>query len=328
MWFNQGCAPAGPYPLDQKSALAGSNKRYYSNSSIAGNANNGQLGSYLAGLIEGDGHIYVSSAGDLSSTKKKTWPSYIELVFDIKDLQLFIKIKEVLNGGYITIRPNGQSGRLTIKKRDTLINLVKLINGHFRTPKIEALHRLIENLNTYNSEPIPLLGLDSISLGESAWLSGFLEADGYFYLNWKSSKKDLPIGITYYLYLSQKQNYERKVDSSVNVSNFSHMEDIAKLLNSKVVAIERKRTTGIEKVYVVRTDKKESKVLIFEYLNKFPLFGYKSFDQKNLHQIHNLVMSKEYKKLEGKIKLEEYSMNMKKDVRGIEFSHLDKFYKN
>jgi hypothetical protein len=303
-----------------------SNKRYYSINSTPVNSNNGQLGPYLAGLIEGDGHIYVSSVGNLST--KKTWPSYIELAFDIKDLQLFIKIKEILKGGYVTIRPNGQSGRLTIKKRDILINLVKLINGHFRTPKIEALHRLIENLNKYSSESIPLLGLDQIPLGESAWLSGFLEADGYFYLNWKLNKNDLPVGITYYLYISQKQKYERKVDSSVNESNFSHMEDIAKLLNSRVISIERKRTTGIEKLYVVRTDKKDSKVIIFEYLNKFPLFGYKSFAQKNLQKIHGLILSREHKELDGKIKLEKYTENMKKDVRGIEFTHLDKFYQN
>lgn len=303
-----------------------SNKRYYSiNSTPVVNSNKGQLGPYLAGLIEGDGHIYVSSVDNLST--KKIWPSYIEIVFDIKDLQLFIKIKEVLKGGYLTIRPNGQSGRLTIKKRDILINLVKLINGHFRTPKIEALHRLIENLNKYSSE-IPLLGLDPIPLVESAWLSGFLEADGYFYLNWKLNKNDLPIGITYYLYISQKQNYERKVDSSVNESSFSHMEDIAKLLNSRVISIERKRTTGIEKLYVVRTDKKDSKVIIFEYLNKFPLFGYKSFAHKNLQKIQDLILSREHKELDGKIKLEKYTENMKKDVRDIEFTHLDKFYQN
>jgi hypothetical protein len=46
-------------------------------------------------------------------------------------------------------------------------------------------------------------------------------------------------GITYYLYISQKQHYERKVDSSVNESNFSHMEDIAKLVNSRVISIEK-----------------------------------------------------------------------------------------
>jgi len=225
-------------------------------------------------------------------------------------------------------RPNGQSGRLTIKKRDILINLVNLINGHFRTPKIEALHRLIENLNQYCSESIPLLGLDKTPLGESAWLSGFLEADGYFYLNWKLNKKDLPIGITYYLYISQKQHYERKVDSSVNESNFSHMEDIAKLVNSRVISIERKRTTGIEKIYVVRTDKKDSKVLLFEYLNKFPLFGYKYFAHKNMQKIHDLILSREHKELDGKMKLDKFTEDMKKDVRDIEFTHLDKFYQN
>lgn len=251
-----------------------------------------------------------------------------------KDLQLFVKIKEILKGGYITIRPNGQSGRLTIKKRDILINLVNFINGHFRTPKIEALHRLIENLNQYCSESIPLLGLDKTPLGESAWLSVFLEADGYFYLNIarrapKLNKKDLPIGITYYLYISKKQHYERKVDSSVNESNFSHMEDIAKLVvNSRVISIERKRTTGIEKIYVVRTDKKDSKVLLFEYLNKFPLFGYKYFAHKNMQKIHDLILSREHKELDGKLKLDKLTEDMKKDVRDIEFTHLDKFYQN
>lgn len=308
-----------------------SNKRYYLINIWPVNSNNGQLGPYLAGLIEGDSHIFVSSVGKLST--KKTWPAHIEIAFDIKDLQLFIKIKENLKGGYISIRPNGQSGRLTIKKRDILINLVNLINGHFRTPKIEALHRLIENLNQYCSESIPLLGLDKTPLGESAWLSGFLEADGYFYLNIarrapKLNKKYLPIGITYYLYISQKQHYERKVDSSVNESNFSHMEDIAKLVNSRVISIERKRTTGIEKIYVVRTDKKYSKVLLFQYLNKFPLFGYKYFANKNMQKIHDLILSREHKELDGKMKLDKFTEDMKKDVRDIEFTHLDKFYQN
>ena len=106
------------------------------------------------------------------------------------------------------------------------------------------------------------------------------------------------------------------------------MEDIAKLVNSRVISIERKRTTGIEKIYVVRTDKKDSKVILFEYLNKFPLFGYKSFAKKNLQKIHDLILSREHKELDGKFKLEKYTENMKKDVRDIEFTHLDKFYQN
>lgn len=46
-----------------------SNKRHYSINSMPANSNNGQLGAYLSGLIEGDGHIFVSSVGN-SSTKK------------------------------------------------------------------------------------------------------------------------------------------------------------------------------------------------------------------------------------------------------------------
>ena len=50
-----------------------------------------------------------------------------------------------------------------------------------RTPKIEALHRLITWLNLNRNESIPLLGKDESPLGGSPWLSGMLEADGSFY---------------------------------------------------------------------------------------------------------------------------------------------------
>ena len=46
-----------------------------------------------------------------------------------------------------------------------------------RTPKIEALHRLITWLNLNRNESIPLLGKDESPLGGSPWLSGMLEAE-------------------------------------------------------------------------------------------------------------------------------------------------------
>lgn len=105
---------------------------------------NNQLNSYLAGLIEGDGSIYTPLNN--KNYKVKVLP-HIEIAFDIRDLLLFEKIKETLGGGFITIRPNGLSGRLTIRKQSILLKLVNLINGYMRTPKIEALHRLINWFN-------------------------------------------------------------------------------------------------------------------------------------------------------------------------------------
>lgn len=116
------------------------------------------------------------------------------------------KIQSILGGGYISIRPNGNSGRLIIKKKKyVLFNLISLINGHMRTPKIEALHRLILWFNNKHNTNIPLLDINAEPLINSSWLSGFLEADGSFYFNFKLNKDDIPIGIVYYLIISQKQ---------------------------------------------------------------------------------------------------------------------------
>jgi hypothetical protein len=195
-------------------------------------------------------------------------------------------------------------------------------------PKIEALHRLINWFNLKHNSTIPLLGIDTTPLSESSWLSGMLEADGGFYLNWKLNKKDLPIGIEYYLRISQKQTYTRKLDPSINFSNFSYMEGIAKLLKTKVTEINRDKGNYEEKAFQVRTDTIESKIQIFDYLGKYPLFGYKYYSQINLDKIHKLILNKEHKTVEGRNKLIEYSNLMKYDENKHTWEHLNKFYEN
>jgi hypothetical protein len=61
--------------------------------------------------------------------------------------------------------PMMNSCRITFKKSDLLLKVVllRLINGYMRTPKIEALHRLITRLNSKHNTNIPLLGIDTFS---------------------------------------------------------------------------------------------------------------------------------------------------------------------
>ena len=168
-------------------------------------------------MIEDDGHIYYTF-NFKKYWRKKNAP-FIKICFDIKDLLLFEKIKEVLEGGYITIRPNNKSGRLFIKNKVILLKLINLINGYMRTPKIEALHRIIQLFNNENSDYyIKPLDLDNSVLEYNSWLAGFIEADGNFYLNWKLSEKSLNkdiISVIYYLRLSQRQIYSRKIDPNL-----------------------------------------------------------------------------------------------------------------
>jgi hypothetical protein len=135
-------------------------------------------------------------------------------------------------------------------------------------------------------------------------LSGFIEADGNFYLNFKYSNKLISsykkiINIIYYMRLSQKQIYKRKLDSSVLESNLKIMDKIAQSLRTPLINIHRIRASYDEHAYLVRTDRVESKEILFLYLNKYPLYGYKYFAQNNLGKIHNLIRTRKYKTEEG-----------------------------
>jgi hypothetical protein len=286
-----------------------------------------KLGPYLAGLIEGDGHIYVPT--NLRNSKgEKNVPS-IEIAFDIKDKYLLNKIKDVLGGGYILIRKNNKSGRLFIKKKTVLLKLINLINGYMRTPKIEALYRLIDWFNNENNYTIKKEELDISDLDKNSWLSGFIEADGNFYLKWEISEKSKslrPIKFLYYMRLSQKQIYTRRIDSNIKECNLNYMTRIAEYLKTSVIYINRKRMNFEENSYLVRTDKLESKEQMFFYFNKYPLFGYKYFAESNLEKIHFLIRNSEHKTEKGKLKLIEYTQLMKYNEVLHTWEHLDKFY--
>lgn len=279
-------------------------------------------------MKEGDGHIYTPLT--LRNTDGKKNAPYIEICFDIKDLPLFEKIKEVLEGGYISIRPNNKSGRLFIKKKVILLKLINLINGYMRTPKIEALHRIIQWFNNDNSDyKIKPLYLDTSPLNKNSWLVGFIEADGNFYLNWKLSEKlhnENIISVIYYLRLSQRQIYNRKIDPKIKICNFDIMFKINEFLKTSVISLNRKRINYEENAYLIKTDKIESKNVIFAYLNKYPLFGYKYFAHLNLGMIHNLIIKSEHKTKIGKLKFLEYANLMKYKSEIHNWEHLNKFY--
>lgn len=109
-----------------------------------------------------------------------------------------------------------------------------------RTPKIETLHRLINWYNNRYNTKIPLIGLDETPLQSNSWLSGMLDADGGFYLNWLAqaiNKNGLPITLQYYLRISQRKCYHR--DSFVGRSYLYIMNKISNFLSVPLKFINR-----------------------------------------------------------------------------------------
>jgi hypothetical protein len=135
------------------------------------------LGAYLAGLIEGYGSIIVPET--VRNDKGKLQYPRIKITFVNKDEPLANKLMEVLGAGTIEWSSNKMYLNLLIQDTKTLYLVANLINGYMRTPKIEALHRLIDWLNNRPDSPeITKLGLDTSPLGSNPWLAGFIDTDG------------------------------------------------------------------------------------------------------------------------------------------------------
>jgi LAGLIDADG endonuclease len=149
-----------------------------------------------------------------------------------------------------------------------------------RTPKIEALHRMIKwcNYNHYGVSPkaeiIPL-GIDISPLQNNNWLSGFLDGDCSFYFNWLYDKKNLPTSLQYYMRISQRQDYHH-INDFFSVSYFNIMNKIALFLSVPLRFRTRNRKNEfIESLYEVRSANYISNYTVLSYLLKYPLFSYK-----------------------------------------------------
>lgn len=254
---------------------------------------NNRLGPYLAGLIEGDGSIYVpvnprSPSGSLNV-------GGFEICFDLRDYPLADYIRSMI-GGYIQIR--GQACILHIRRIKSVLEVITLINGHMRTPKIEALHRLIIWYNNQHGTQIPLLGLEETPLQTNSWLAGILDCDAGFYFNWSTNNKGIPSTLQYYLRLSQRRVYHR--DSFVGKSYEFIMTKIANFFSAPLIFIDRKRKAGYtELAYGVRTGSYLANYIALSYLNQYPLFSYKYSKVPVQLELLRLQKNKLHKSKEG-----------------------------
>jgi hypothetical protein len=104
--------------------------------------NNYKFITYLTGIIEGDGSIIVPES-ERSSKGKLNYPS-IQIVFHLKDLPLALLIQKNLGYGSLIRKKGLNAYILYINDHKGILNLVNLLNGNMKTPKINSLYKLID----------------------------------------------------------------------------------------------------------------------------------------------------------------------------------------
>ena len=243
----------------------------YSNLPLILSINNkaeSKIGSYLAGLIEGDGTIIVPKT-ERSPKGKLNYPS-IQIVFHLKDFPLALMIQKILGFGSI-IRKKGVNAYIyTINNNEGLISIVNLINGKLRTPKNYAFQNLIDWLNNKKNLNLIKKDFDNSYIMSNSWLSGFIEADGHFSVRTTIS--------TPYPKLECKLELFQRQNDHNGKNNLFFLELIAESLFTVVKPI---RTNKPYTQYRLRTTNLKGNLALESYLNNFPLFGSKYLDSKD-----------------------------------------------
>ena len=282
--------------------------------------------SYLAGLIEGDGTLAIKNITP-SGLGKNNYNPKIIVVFKKSDLP-FVEFLQKLTGcGLILPKPNRGYILWQIQDIVGVYKIANLINGYMRTPKYEALKRLIEWLNDYiiknkNSKlpktqeilskikTIFLKPLDNSSIESNGWLSGFTDADGNFSINVHQRKnKNLRVQLFFRIEVNQtyhkfKKLKNQKEEFNVRPSNLSEKPEIAteekdqsfyiiinKIANYLGVGVysrTRKRDDKEFYSYIVMGHNKGSIEKLICYFNDFPLMSSKYLDFKDWSYLYSL----------------------------------------
>ena len=289
---------------------------------------NKELGHYLAGLIESDGSIIVP---EISSKNTPT----ISIAFHIADKPLAQLIIKRLGYGSLEVIKNKKALKLSIRGRYCLIKLVYLINGKFRTPKIEKLEKLIEYINKkwyHNKEQFLISkSLDNSPLDNNSWLAGFTEGDGSFNINitWPDEARIIS------KYGQIRLTFEI-IQTRLDITSFMKYEKIMKEISifcgSKLekCKVNRFDRLGYQEGWRARVTNRRGMTTLVKYFDKYSLFSSKYFSYKDWRTVYNmLVINREHigkNKLSTYNKIKTIKTEMNNKCKNFTWNHLINFY--
>ena len=132
---------------------------------------------WLAGLIDGDGSFLLSKKGYAS----------LEITMDIRDEHALQIVKNIY-GGSIKLRSGANALRYRLHHKSGLLKLINDVNGHIRNS-----NRLLQLNKICHKYEISLIYPQKLTF-DSAWLSGFFDADGTVTIN--STNTQLSIALS------------------------------------------------------------------------------------------------------------------------------------
>jgi len=272
---------------------------YKNKNNITVFTNKDNLGYYLAGLLEGDGHLSLPSLGN--TTLNRVLNPRIVFTSHVGNLGMYAFIQSEL-GNIGRFQISGNTIRYIIGDIKGILHFINLIHGKLRTPKNKRLNDVIIFLNSKYSLNIPQSLLDNSSYLGNGWFTGFAEADGHFGIKYLESleksetrKRSRSESISLKFRLDQ-----RAYDEPTSTSMRPFMDDLASFLSCNVNCYATPQNKEVLSLYVTAINNIK---LIVDYFNKYPLIGNKLNDFKRWETVYNMIISKEHLSIEGRLKI-------------------------
>lgn len=283
------------------------------------------LGPYLAGLIEADGSFAIH---DKNSKAKKYRPKIL-IVFNLSDKPLGEKLIYITNLGKLYDKSKQGCLIWQIQNKEDVLEMVKLINGYMRTPKIEALHRIIKWYKDFDNISINPLGLDLSPINSNSWLAGFTDGDGNFAINITNRKKKGLITtkrIQVFFRIELRQNYHRDVSAIQGGTSYCDiLIKIARYLGVNLYSRSRIQKDKIFNSFLVISHNIKSHIKVINYFDRFPLYSSKYLAYKDWKFVVELLIKREGKILTNEeiLEVEKVKAQFNKNRILFDFSHLD-----
>lgn len=277
--------------------------------------------SYLAGLLEGDGHIGLPS---------KSIRPYIAITFNQKESPLVEVFNKIL-GGSIRIKEKENAIVLILRSKQSIHFFILQVNGYLRTPKIYEFNQLVRWLNNKLSvsEQIPFKGVDISDLRSNAWFAGFLDADGGFKIRYQEKQINSETGkivkkgrVAVIFVIEQRQYHPKTKESYLNI-----MESISKFFEIPNYAKSLRTSNHNQTSYwIVEVSSLLKLERLKNYLKRYPLLSSKKMDFEDWLKAYNLIQQGEHLKEEGRKVIKELKNGMNKKRQVFDWSFLDQVF--
>jgi hypothetical protein len=253
-----------------------------------------KFGAYLAGLWEGDGHIWIPNTTHAPSGKRYT-PHFV-ITFNEVDYPLVLVLKNILGG---TIRHKKESSAyvLVISSISGLSMIINLINGYLRTPKIDQFNKLITWINNNSNNNFSINEPDTSSILKNGWLSGFIDADGSFSIIIRNKTID---GKGKDRVEARVRIEQRREDPKTNKSYESILKLIAETFG---VQLNTTIHNGNINYYVISITSPTKLVILINYLNEYSLFTSKYLNFKDFSSCVDIMLNKKHLTMPGREKI-------------------------